>query len=93
MDSEDFNIVSWNIGSLKSKRISQLKKEGAMSIESWFSHVNPTIVAFQETWWKSDTKPLDLDVDYRPIHEPSKTNGAYSLAFYLHPSVALVKSD
>ena len=88
MISESFDVISWNIGSLKAKR--NPKKVGAMSIESWFSHVCPKVVAFQETYWKDSLKELDLDDEYVPVHEINRSNGAYSLAVYLHRSVALV---
>ena len=87
MDSE-FSVISWNIGSLDAKR--RPKKPGAMSIESWFSHVNPSVVAFQESWWKDTYDELNLDDEYVPIHDISNVKGSFSLSMYLHKSVALI---
>ena len=47
MAKNSFSVVSWNVDSLKSKR--RPKKSGAMSMSAWFSHISPTVVAFQET--------------------------------------------
>ena len=87
MDSE-LSVISWNIGSLDSKR--KPSKPDAMSIESWFCHINPTIVAFQESWWKKTKDELNLDNEYMPIHDISNVKGSFSLSMYIHKSVALI---
>ena len=84
------SIVSWNLNSLDAKR-SPMTRADTMSIESWFDLVEPSIVAFQETYWTESSKKLKLSVAYQHIPAISTVHGARSLSVYLHPSIAKVK--
>ena len=81
-----FSVVSWNLNSLDAKR-SPMTRDDTMSIESWFDLVEPSIVAFQETYWTESCEKLKLSVAYQHIPAISTVNGARSLSVYLHPSI------
>ena len=89
MDNK-FTVVSWNIGSLKAK--CSPSKPDAMSIEAWFSHISPSVVAFQESWWQDKYTKLNLDNEYVPKHAISGVKGSFSLSMYFHKSIALIDS-
>ena len=84
------SIVSWNLNSLDAKR-TPMTRADTMSIESWFDLVEPSIVAFQETYWTESSEKLKLTVAYQHIPAISTVHGARSLSVYLHPSIAEVK--
>jgi len=51
-EENDFSIISWNVNSLDAKRSSpKTSRKDVISIESWFDLTQPSIVAFQETYW------------------------------------------
>ena len=68
MDNK-FTVISWNIGSLNAKR--RPSKQNAMSIEARlarFSHINPNVVSFQESWWQDKYTELNLEVCTSSCH-------------------------
>ena len=75
---------------MNAKRFPMTRKD-TLSIESWFDLVEPSIVAFQETYWTKSCKKLKLTSDYQHIPAISTVHGARSLSVYLHPSIAQVK--
>ena len=90
LDSK-LTVVSWNLDSLHAKRANMTQKPN-ISIESWFDLMEPTIVAFQETYWSNSMDELKLKTNYQHIPAVSDVNGARSLSLFLHPSVARLRN-
>ena len=91
-EENDFSIISWNVNSLDAKRSSpKTSRKDVISIESWFDLTQPSIVAFQETYWTEKTEKLKLSVDYQHISAISDICGARSLSVFVHPDLVVVK--
>ena len=84
------SVISWNLNSLDAKRLPVTRKD-SISLESWFDLTEPSIAAFQETYWSSSHDKLKLSHEYQHIPAVSNIHGSRSLSIFLHPTIVRVK--